>query len=61
MPIRVPGQEFFSSEPPKIFEPPDFYVGAFLPLNGFKFQVDAADEYTFNYMESHPHEVTQQS
>lgn len=57
MPVRFPGQELFSSEPPKIYEPPHFYVGARVNLKGFKFEVDTADEYTFNYMESHPHEV----
>lgn len=35
----------------------DFYVGAVVEFNKHKFVLIEADEYAYNYMESHPDEV----
>jgi len=35
----------------------DFYVGASVECNKHKFVLLEADEYAYNYMESHPDEV----
>ncbi|XP_014212751.1 EF-hand domain-containing family member C2-like [Copidosoma floridanum] len=50
---RLPGQNVFTSEEPRYYEPRHFYIGATVTLYGFKFQLVGADEYTFNYMEHH--------
>lgn len=57
MRIRLPGQDIFSSEKPQYYEPQDFYVGASVNLQEFRFEIETADEYTFNYMEQHCNEV----
>lgn len=38
----------------------DFYVGAMVEFNKYKFVLLEADEYAYNYMESHPEEVVRQ-
>lgn len=57
MRVMLPGQEIFSSEPPKYYKPNDFFIGACLNLNGFYFQLTSADSYTLQFMEQHPDEV----
>ncbi|XP_043475063.1 EF-hand domain-containing family member C2 [Leptopilina heterotoma] len=52
----LPGQEVFSSKPPKYYKPNDFYIGACLTLSGFNFQLTSADSYSLSYMEQHPDE-----
>ncbi|XP_001603780.2 EF-hand domain-containing family member C2 [Nasonia vitripennis] len=54
--LRLPGQNMFSSEEPKYYEPQDFFVGTTVNLQGFRFQIETADERTFNYMEQHCNE-----
>ncbi|KAJ8680578.1 hypothetical protein QAD02_016365 [Eretmocerus hayati] len=54
--MMKPGQDVFVSERPNYYGPSDFYVGANLVLNGFRFVIETADEYTFNYMEQHYNE-----
>ncbi|KAJ9574140.1 hypothetical protein L9F63_008473, partial [Diploptera punctata] len=51
--IPKPGQEVFSSDPPKYFEQEDFFIGNVLILCGFEFILVSADEYALRYMEVH--------
>ena len=47
----LPGQNIYTSEKPKYYEPKDFYIGARINLSGFHFQITSADEYALRYME----------
>uniref|UniRef100_A0A3Q1EY84 EF-hand domain-containing family member C2 n=1 Tax=Acanthochromis polyacanthus TaxID=80966 RepID=A0A3Q1EY84_9TELE len=49
--VKKPGQELS-----EYFTAQDLHVGAILCINGKNFQLEAADEYTFNYMEKHAEE-----
>lgn len=49
----MPNQNFFASDPPKMWTSQMFYIGATVNLNGFLFHLTDADEFTLNYMESH--------
>lgn len=56
--MKKPGQKLFKSEMSEYFTAQDLYVGARLDLNSQPFQLLDADDFTFNYMEQHPDEVT---
>ncbi|KAJ4428509.1 hypothetical protein ANN_24551 [Periplaneta americana] len=49
--IEKPGQDIYTSEPPKCYTQDDFYVGNILNLYGFEFLLVEADEYALRYME----------
>ncbi|XP_061679730.1 EF-hand domain-containing family member C2, partial [Syngnathoides biaculeatus] len=51
--VKKPGQESFKSEPSRYFGARDLRVGAALGLNGRRFRLLDADEYTLNFMERH--------
>ncbi|XP_060945021.1 EF-hand domain-containing family member C2 [Limanda limanda] len=57
--VRKPGQELFTSDPPRYYEPQDLYVGASLFINNMNFRLLDADEYTFGYMEQNEQEFPQ--
>ncbi|RZC36583.1 EF-hand domain-containing family member C2 [Asbolus verrucosus] len=54
--IALPGQEIFTSKPPKTYTSQDMYVGGTLIINSFKFELINADEYAFRYMEIYAHQ-----
>lgn len=56
-PIKLPGQDVYTSEPPDYYKPQHMYIGATLNLNGFIFVLIDADEYALRYMELHSNEV----
>lgn len=55
--IKKPGQELFKSEMSEYFNAANLFVGARVNFNGHKFILVDADEYVFDYMEKHVHEV----
>lgn len=48
----LPDQNRFGNERPLQVSPHHFYIGATVHLNGFRFEITGADEFTLNYMES---------
>lgn len=52
----LPNQNLYTSQRPEQYTPQMFYIGATINLKGFKYHLTDADEFTLNYMESHPTE-----
>ena len=55
--MKKPNQPRYPVEFSKYYTPCDFYVGAVLDVNNFKFQIVDADEYAYTYLEKHADEV----
>jgi len=53
MPIKLPGQDIFTSKKPEYYKSHDFYIGARLNLYDFYFEITSADVYALRYMELH--------
>jgi hypothetical protein len=56
--VKKPNYQPEIGKPAEYYEPKDFFVGNILELNGFKFQLLRADEYTYSYMEKNKHLVS---
>ncbi|XP_032422797.1 EF-hand domain-containing family member C2 isoform X1 [Xiphophorus hellerii] len=54
--VKKPGQELFKSEPSEYFMAQDLYVGGTICMNGVRFRLVDADDYTLGYMELHSDE-----
>jgi len=52
--VKKPNQERYSTELSQYYVASDLFVGARVLFNNFKFILIDADEYNFQYMESHP-------
>lgn len=52
----LPNQNVYTSQRPEQFTPQMFYIGATVNFQGFEYHLTDADEFTLNYMESHPSE-----
>lgn len=52
----LPNQEWLSSDRPKQYLSQHFYIGVTVTLKDFVFKLTNADEFTLNYMETHPFE-----
>jgi hypothetical protein len=57
MPVMLPDQDIFTSKKPDYYKPQDFYIGACLNLQDFKFEITSADIYGLRYMELHCEKV----
>ncbi|KAJ3086410.1 EF-hand domain-containing protein 1 [Quaeritorhiza haematococci] len=51
--VLKPGSSLSDPTGPKYYEVQDFHIGSVLKINGREFILLDADEYVFNYMESH--------
>lgn len=54
--VKLPGQAYFTSKPPKCYKPQHMYVGAQLIINSYFFVLINADEYALRFMEINCHE-----
>jgi len=55
--MMLPNQDIFTSKKPDYYKPQDFYIGACLNLQDFKFEITTADIYGLRYMELHCEKV----
>lgn len=55
--VKKPGQTRYPVKSSEYWQAEDFYVGAEVEIEDFRFRLVDADEYAYRYMESHPEQV----
>ena len=55
--MKKPGQTRYPVKTSEYWQAQDFFVGAEVEIENFRFQLVDADEYAYRYMESHPEQV----